>query len=53
MKKYCAVFLIVAVFSSAVANAGTDEVKRCMKRCMEKLDNKEKCVELCESFRVH
>lgn len=51
MKKYLTVFCAVAAFSCAAANAGSAEVKRCMKRCMEKLDQKEKCVELCETFR--
>lgn len=45
MKKYVLVFLSITIFSALTAYAGLD--KGCYKRCMEKLDDKEKCEKMC------
>jgi hypothetical protein len=46
MKKYLAIFFSVTVLAALTAYAGTLD-KACYKRCMEKLDDKEKCEKIC------
>lgn len=46
MKKYLIVFFSVTAFSALTAYAAID--KACYKRCMEKMDDKEKCEKICD-----
>ncbi|MFZ6642882.1 hypothetical protein ACO0LL_24400 [Undibacterium sp. TC4M20W] len=46
MKKYLILFLGVTIF--AAVSASTTDYKACYKRCMEKIDDKEKCEKICK-----
>lgn len=51
MKKYLAIFVVVGLCASLSAIADTQEYKACMKRCMSKVDDKEKCEYVCEEYK--
>lgn len=46
MRKYLIVFMGVTVLSALTAYGGKVD-QACYKRCMEKLDDKKKCEEIC------
>lgn len=50
MKTYAAIFVVFSILASVSAVADPQEYKACMKRCMSKLNDNEKCKYLCEQF---